>query len=113
MAGTEEKKEYGMKYDVRIYQAKTDGAVRANASVTINDCFAVHNIRLVEGTNGLFVSMPSVKTGNNDYKDICFPCTKEAKAEFDRAVISVYNQTMTPKQAAAHSQKQADLSSVQ
>lgn len=113
MANTEEKKDYGMKYDVRIYPATADGPVRANASVTINDCFAVHNIRLVDGTNGMFVSMPGVKLADKSYKDICFPCTKEAKIEFDRAVISAYDKMMTPKQASAHSQKQAGMSNVQ
>jgi stage V sporulation protein G len=54
----------------------------------------------MEGSKGLFVSMPSYKAGNGEYKDICFPCTKEAKAEFDKAVMDAYQQALTQGQAA-------------
>ena len=63
-----------------------------------------HNFQLCGSPSG---------AGNGEYKDICFPCTKEAKIEFDRAVISAYDKMMTPKQASAHSQKQAGMSNVQ
>ncbi len=89
---------YPLKYDVKIYPVRTDGALKANATVNLNDAFAVRNIRIMEGSRGLFVSMPSFKGGNGEYKDICFPCTKESKADFDRAVLSAYEQTMAQKQ---------------
>ena len=60
-----------MDFNVRIYPIKTDGALKANASVNIN----------------------------GEYKDICFPCTKEAKQAFDKAVLSAYEQTMAQKQS--------------
>lgn len=88
-----------MQFNVRIYPVKTDGALKANASVNINGFFAVSKVRILEGTKGLFVSMPQYKGQNGEYKDICFPCTKEAKQAFDKAVLSAYEQTMAQKQS--------------
>ena len=93
------------KYDVKIHAIHPEGTLRANASVNIYGDFAVRGIKVMEGTKGLFVSMPSYKAGNGEYKDICFPCTKEAKAEFDNAVISAYQQALTQGQTAAKQQK--------
>ena len=88
-----------MDFNVRIYPIKTDGALKANASVNSNGFFAVSKVRILEGTKGLFVSMPQYKGQNGEYKDICFPCTKEAKQAFDKAVLSAYEQTMAQKQS--------------
>ena len=95
----EQSQETPMNFDVRIYPVKTDGALKANASVNINGFFAVSKVRILEGTKGLFVSMPQYKGQNGEYKDICFPCTKEAKQAFDKAVLSAYEQTMVQKQS--------------
>lgn len=94
-----------MNFDVRIYPVKTDGALKANASVNINEFFAVSKVRILEGTKGLFVSMPQYKGQNGEYKDICFPCTKEAKQAFDKAVLSAYEQTMAQKQSKEQMQE--------
>ena len=88
-----------MQFNVRIYPVKTDGTLKANASVNINGFFAVSKVRILEGTKGLLVSMPQYKGQNGEYKDICFPCTKEAKQAFDKAVLSAYEQTMAQKQS--------------
>ena len=87
-----------MKVDVKIGSIRPEGSVRAFASINLNDCFAIRNVKVVDSTKGLFVAMPSYKAGNGEYKDICFPCTKESKADFDRAVLSAYEQTMAQKQ---------------
>jgi len=84
-----------MQYDVRIHSLRLDGNCRAHASVNINGCFAVRGVKVMESSRGLFVSMPSYKAGNGEYKDICFPCTKEARMEFDNAVISAYRQALS------------------
>lgn len=101
-------KEVMPKYDVKIHSIHPEGTLRANASVNIYGDFAVRGVKVMEGTKGLFVSMPSYKTGNSEYKDICFPCTKEAKAEFDNAVISAYQQTLAQGQAKANQQEASD-----
>lgn len=101
----EQTQETPMNFDVRIYPVKTDGALKANASVNINGFFAVSKVRILEGTKGLFVSMPQYKGQNGEYKDICFPCTKEAKQAFDKAVLSAYEQTMAQKQSKEQMQE--------
>jgi len=101
----EQFQETPMDFDVRIYPVKTDGALKANASVNINGFFAVSKVRILEGTKGLFVSMPQYKGQNGEYKDICFPCTKEAKQAFDKAVLSAYEQTMAQKQSKEQMQE--------
>ena len=93
------------KYEVKIHSIHPEGTLRATASVNIYGDFAVRGIKVMDGTKGLFVSMPSYKAGNGEYKDICFPCTKEAKAEFDNVVISAYQQTLAQGQTAARQQE--------
>jgi len=93
------------KYDVKIHSIRPEGSCKATASVNIYGDFAVRGIKIMEGSKGLFISMPSYKAGNGEYKDICFPCTKEAKAEFDKAVIGAYQQALTQGQAAAQKQE--------
>ncbi len=89
------------KYDVKIHSIRPEGSCKATASVNVYGDFAVRGIKVMEGSKGLFVSMPSYKAGNGEYKDICFPCTKEAKAEFDKTVMDAYQQTLAQGQAAA------------
>lgn len=93
------------KYDVKIRSIRPEGSCKATASVNVYGDFAVRGIKIVEGSKGLFISMPNYKAGNGEYKDICFPCTKEAKAEFDRAVLDAYQQTLTQRQAATQKQE--------
>ncbi|MDD3229244.1 MAG: SpoVG family protein [Oscillospiraceae bacterium] len=97
-AAPKQEQQTPMQFDVRIYPVKTDGALKANASVNINGFFAVTNVRILDGSKGTFVSLPQYKGRNGEYKDICFPCTKDAKAAFDKAVLSAYEQTMAQSQ---------------
>jgi len=94
----EEKKNALLEYDINIYPSKAEGTLKASANVNINGQFAVRGIKVMEGVNGLFVSMPSFRTGNGEYKDICFPCTKESKADFDRNILEAYKQKMEQSQ---------------
>ncbi len=81
-----------MELDVKIYPKKNpDSSILAYAAVTLNGCFAVRGLKVVDGRKGLFVSMPNQQV-KGEYKDICFPCTKEFKREFDRAVLDAYQQ---------------------
>lgn len=91
----QKKESAGLHYDVKIQSIRPEGTLRATATVNINDAFAIRGIKLMEGSKGLFVSMPSYKAGNGEYKDICFPCTAEARKEFDQAVLSAYEQALT------------------
>ena len=82
-----------LQYDVKIHSLYPEGSCRASASVNLNGSFAIRGLKVMEGTNGLFVSMPSYRTGNGEYKDICFPCTKEARSQLNEAVLHAYHQS--------------------
>jgi stage V sporulation protein G len=81
----------GVKLDVRAYPiAEPKGNVVAFASVTINDMFAVNNIRVVNSEKGLFVAMPQVKDAKGEYRDICFPVTAELRKQLNDSILGAY-----------------------
>lgn len=96
-----------MKVDVKISSIRPEGSIRAYASVNLNDCFAIRNVKVMDSTKGLFIAMPSYKAGNGEYKDICFPVTKEFREQLNQAVIDAYQQALTQSQ---NQQKAADAS---
>jgi len=82
----------GIKLAARAYPiAEPKSSTVAFASVTINDMFAVRGIKVVNGENGIFAAMPSMKDGKGGYQDVCFPTTKELRAEINSAVLEAYN----------------------
>lgn len=83
-----------MHFDVRIQSIKPEDSIKATASLNINGAFAVRGIKVIEGSKGLFVSMPSYKVGS-EYKDICFPVTKECRDQIQNAVLSAYENAIT------------------
>ena len=87
-------------FDVRIFGAKDNGTQRATANVNVCGIFAVRGVKVLESSKGLFVAMPQYKVGN-DYKDICFPCTRESREQFNAAVMKAYEQTLTQAQQQA------------
>ena len=74
---------------VRIVQ-KQDSKLKAVASITIDDCFVIHDIKVIEGNEGYFIAMPSRKTGEGEYKDIAHPINTETRQEVIDAVIEAY-----------------------
>lgn len=80
--------------EVRIAKTNGDSKLKAFASVTFDNVFVVHGLRVFDGQNGLFVGMPSRKvTGDNgdEFKDVAHPITKEFKEKIDAAVFAEYN----------------------
>ena len=70
---------------------KENSRMRGIASVLLDDAFAVHDIRIIEGDNGLFIAMPSRKTATGDYRDIAHPINQEARKMLEDAIIAEYN----------------------
>ncbi len=70
---------------------KEDSRMRGIASVLLDDCFAIHDIRIIEGDNGLFVAMPSRKTSVGEYRDIAHPINPETRKMFEDKVLEAYN----------------------
>lgn len=75
---------------VRKVSGKDETKLRANCSVTIDGAFVVHDLRVIEGAHGLFVSMPRKKTGENEFKDVAHPITAEAREQLQLAVLTAY-----------------------
>ena len=78
---------------VNVRKIEKEGSrMKGIASVLLDDSFAVHDIRIIEGDNGLFIAMPSRKTATGGYRDIAHPINPEVRAMFEEAVISAYNE---------------------
>ena len=70
---------------------KENSRIRGIASVVLDECFAVHGIRIIEGDGGLFIAMPSRKTTSDEYHDIAHPITQECRKMFEDAIVEEYN----------------------
>jgi len=78
--------------DVRIRRLNPEGRMKAVASVTLDGEFVIHDVRVVEGHNGLFVAMPSRKTPEGEFRDIAHPITTEARERVQAAVLKAYGE---------------------
>ena len=70
---------------------KENSRMKGIASVLLDDCFAIHDIRIIEGDNGLFIAMPSRKTAAGTYRDIAHPINPEVRAMFEDAILEAYD----------------------
>jgi stage V sporulation protein G len=78
--------------DVRLRKVNTDGRMRAIASITIDKEFVVHDIRVIDGNNGMFVAMPSKRTPDGEFRDIAHPITSGTREKIQTAVLNEYQQ---------------------
>ncbi len=78
--------------DVRIRLVnKEDNKLKAVASITIDDCFVIHDIKIIEAAEGAFIAMPSRKTNDGEYKDIAHPLNTETRELLKKAILNAYN----------------------
>lgn len=79
--------------DVRVRLVKKDDSkLKAVASVTFDDCFVVHDIKVIEGTEGYFIAMPSRKTNDGEYKDIAHPIKTETREELIKVILGAFEE---------------------
>ncbi|NLL45026.1 MAG: septation regulator SpoVG [Mollicutes bacterium] len=77
---------------VNVRKVEKEGSrMKGIASVLLDDCFAVHDIRIIQGDNGLFIAMPSRKTATGGYRDIAHPTNQETRKKFEDAILEAYN----------------------
>ena len=76
--------------DVRIRKIAADGKLKTVVSVTFDDEFVVHDIKIIEGQNGLFIAMPSKKMGETDFRDIAHPIVSEARNKIRDVIFAEY-----------------------
>ncbi len=77
--------------ELRIRKVNAEGKLRGYVTVTFDNCFVVHNIKIIESDSGLFVAMPSRKTTEGKYKDIAHPISMEFRAIIEDRILSDYN----------------------
>lgn len=78
--------------DVRIRLIEGESRLKAIVSIVIDSAFAIHELRIIEGREGLFVAMPSKKVGDEKFKDIAHPINKETRTEIEKAVLDKYHE---------------------
>ncbi len=76
--------------DIRIRKVDADSKMKAVVSVTFDDEFVVHDIKIIEGQNGLFIAMPSRKMGEGDFRDIAHPLKSETRNRIRDAIFAEY-----------------------
>lgn len=80
--------------NVRIKLITTGGRLKAVGSITLQDAFVVHDIRVLEGEKGMFVAMPSKKMPNGMFRDIAHPINSETRTIIDAAVLAAYEEAL-------------------
>ena len=80
--------------DVRIRKMSDEGKMKAIVSVTFDDSFVVHDIKIIEGQNGLFIAMPSRKVAEGDYRDIAHPINSTTRANLQEIILSQYEKAL-------------------
>ena len=85
--------------DVRIRKIATDGKMKAIVSVTFDNEFVVHDIKIIEGQNGLFIAMPSRKTPDGEFKDIAHPINTETREKIQTSILETYEKVKNEEAA--------------
>jgi len=80
--------------DVRVRKVLAEGKMKAIVSVTLDDMFVIHDVKVVEGQNGLFVAMPSRKTPSGEFRDIAHPINSSAREIIQSAVLDAYTEAL-------------------
>ena len=80
--------------DVRVRKIASEGKMKAIVSVTFDNEFVVHDIKVIEGQNGLFIAMPSRKTPDGEFKDIAHPINTETREKIQASILAAYEVAM-------------------
>ena len=88
--------------NVRIKLITTGGRLKAVGSITFDDSFVVHDVRILEGENGMFVAMPSKKMPNGMFRDIAHPINSETRNMIDAIVLKYYEEALNNPELSAN-----------
>ena len=80
--------------DVRVRKVAKEGKMRAVVSITIDDVFVVHDIKVIEGEKGLFIAMPSKKATDGEYRDIAHPINSSTRENLQRVILESYEKAL-------------------
>lgn len=85
--------------DVRVRKVNVEGKMRAIVSITLDNEFVVHDIKVIEGENGLFIAMPSKKGNDGEYRDIAHPINSATLEKIQQLILEAYQQELAVAQA--------------
>jgi len=77
--------------DIRIRRVNGEGKLKAYVTVTFDECFVIHNVKVIEGKTGVFIAMPSRKTKTGEYKDIAHPISPDFRLLMQNAIVEAYD----------------------
>ena len=80
--------------DVRIRKVSKEGKMKAVASITIDNEFVVHDIKIIHGENGLFIAMPSRRASDGEYRDIAHPINSDTRNMIQRTILEAYEKEL-------------------
>lgn len=80
--------------DIRIRKISKEGRMKAVVSVTLDDEFVVHDIKVIESDNGMFVAMPSRQTPDGEYRDIAHPINSNTRSAMQAAILAAYEREL-------------------
>ena len=87
--------------DVRVRKVTKEGKLKAIVSITLDEAFVVHDIKVIEGEKGLFIAMPSRKMGEGDFRDIAHPLVSETRNKIKDAIFAEYEKVLAEKELEA------------
>lgn len=80
--------------DVRVRKVTKEGKMKAVVSITLDDEFVVHDIKVIDGEKGLFIAMPSKKSADGEYRDIAHPINSDTRDKIQRIILEKYEQVL-------------------
>ena len=77
--------------DIRVRKVAGEGKLKAYVTITFDNCFVVHNVKIIEGKTGIFIAMPSRRTKSGDFRDVAHPITPEFRTDMQNQILEKYD----------------------
>lgn len=94
--------------DARVRRVAKEGKLKAVASITLDEEFVVHDIKVIEGEKGLFIAMPSKKSADGEYRDIAHPINSGTRENMQNLILAKYEETVELEEATVESEEEAE-----
>lgn len=85
--------------DVRVRKITKEGKMKAIVSITLDDEFVVHDIKVIEGEKGMFIAMPSKKSADGEHRDIAHPINSSTREQIQRVILESYEKALAEPDA--------------
>ncbi len=90
--------------DVRVRKVAKEGKLKAVVSITFDDEFVIHDIKVIEGEKGLFIAMPSKKSADGEYRDIAHPISSATREKIQRTIFDKFEEVLQEEPEALYSE---------